>query len=338
MKKGVYFSYKLTGFWLAGGLLAMLSLIGKATPEIADQHSPGLAMTPAIKKSRATQLRAHVEALATGIGERNMFTPNSLARAAEYIRHQWETQGYEVAAYPYIVRGQEVENLEVALKGTEFPEEVILVGAHYDTVPGSPGANDNASGVAALLELSHKLAGKELPRSLRFVAFVNEEPPFFKTPKMGSRVYARMARERGKRLKGVVVLETIGYYRNEPDTQKYPPLFGLFYPDRGNFVGFVSNLRSRGLLHRAVGSFRKHSNFPLEYLSAPALIPGVDWSDHSSFWRYGYDAIMVTDTALYRYPYYHSFQDTPDKLDYDSLVQLTVGLYGMLLELASADL
>jgi Zn-dependent M28 family amino/carboxypeptidase len=282
------------------------------------------------------RLRSHVEALAGDIGERNVYTEGSLDRAAAYIRNQWEEQGHDVTAYPYTVRGDKAANLEITLEGVERPEEIILVGAHYDTVPDSPGANDNASGVAALLELSRSLAREPLPRSVRFVAFVNEEPPFFKTEDMGSRVYARMARKRGDQIKGMISLETIGYYTDEPGSQRYPPPLSLFYPDTGNFVGFVSNLGSRALLARAIEGFRSHSDFPLQRASLPAIVPGVDWSDHSSFWHHGYDAIMITDTALFRYPHYHSPRDTPDKLDYSSMAQVTRGLRGMLMELASS--
>lgn len=282
------------------------------------------------------RLRAHVEMLAGNIGERNVFNPEALDRAASYIRGQWQAQGYVVTNNAYTARGHEANNLEITLEGSQYPEEIILIGAHYDSVSGSPGANDNASGVAALLELSRLLKDQSPSCSLRFVAFVNEEPPFFQAPDMGSRVYARMIHERGDRLQGMISIETIGYYSDKPLTQLYPPPLGLFYPHTGNFIGFVANLDSRSWLGRAVEAFGRHSDFPLERAALPGFMPGIDLSDHSSFWRHGYNAIMITDTALFRYPHYHKASDTPDKVNYTAMARIIVGLHGMLAELAHA--
>jgi Zn-dependent M28 family amino/carboxypeptidase len=251
--------------------------------------------------------------------------------------------GYAVASQSYVSHGKLVRNLEVELPGggepfgsaQGEPPEIVLVGAHYDTVAGSPGANDNASGVAALLEIARLLAGSKARRAVRFVAFVNEEPPLFSRPDMGSRVYARRSAARGERIVAMLSLETIGYYSSAPGSQRYPnPLYGLFYPDRGDFLAFVGNLASRSLVRTAVESFRRHTDFPSEGVAAPGWWGGVHWSDHSSFWLEGYPAIMVTDTALYRYPYYHAAGDTPDRLDYNSLARVTAGLARVVAELA----
>lgn len=196
----------------------------------------------------------------------------------------------------------------------------------HDSVAGSPGADDNGSGVAALLEMSRWFSAKAPARTLRFVAFVNEEPLLFSTQAMGSDVYARAARARGDGIWVMMSLETIGYHRQEPGSQRYPPLFGLFRPDRGNFIAFVANFTSRRRLRQVMKAFRAHSDFPAEALATLGLIPGVAWSDHLSFWRQGYRALMVTDTAFYRYPHYHLPEDTPDKLTYDALARVTVGL------------
>jgi Zn-dependent M28 family amino/carboxypeptidase len=212
---------------------------------------------------------------------------------------------------------------------------VVLVGAHYDSVMGSPGANDNASGVAALLEISAFFASTITDRTVRFVAFVNEEPPFYHGGRMGSLVYARAARKRGDDIRAMFSLETIGYYRDEPGSQSYPPLFRFFYPKQGNFVAFVSNLRSRGLLRESVSAFRKHSDFPVEQVATLSIVPGVSWSDHSSFWKNGYRAVMVTDTAFYRYSHYHTPHDTPKKLCYPAFGRVTAGLVGVVEALAS---
>ncbi len=273
------------------------------------------------------RLRRHVEHLAGEIGERNVFRPGTLDAAARYIESQWVAQGYEVVPVAYEVEGVECANLEATLAGSGA--EVFVVGAHYDSVRGSPGANDNGSGVAALLEISRLLAGERPGTTLRFVAFVNEEPPFFWGRSMGSMVYAERARERGDRVVGMLSLETIGYYSSEPGSQRYPPLMRFFFPDRGDFLGFVSNFRSRRLLRRAVAAFQAASDWPLQSVSMFEFVPGITWSDHLSFWRQGWPALMITDTAPYRYPWYHSAQDTPEKVNYEALARVTDGLAGM---------
>lgn len=276
-----------------------------------------------------------MRALAADIGERNAFRLPALRRAADFVAGEWNAQGYRVTPQIYDLGGVPMANLEVELRGRVRPHEIVLVGAHYDSVLGSPGADDNASGVAALLEMSRLLADTEPGRTVRLVAFVNEEPPFFATPRMGSEVYARAARARGDDIRLMVSLETIGYYSEAPGSQRYPPPFGLIYPDRGNFLAMVSNLKSRRVLHRVVEAFQAHSDFPVEWLTSPSLLPGVGWSDQRSFWRRGYPALMATDTAFYRYPYYHSPQDTAEKLDYEALARIAQGLaraIGMLAE------
>jgi hypothetical protein len=283
----------------------------------------------------ADNLKTHVETLAVAIGERNVFVTGSLDRAARYIRGVWEQQGYEVSEQPYTVHQTRCVNLEVTRAGRDAPNEFILLGAHYDSVIGSPGANDNASGVAALLEISRQFAALQPARSVRFVAFVNEEPPFFQTDQQGSVVYARAARQRDDHIRVMLSLETIGYYSDQPGSQHYPPLFSFFYPNRGNFIAFVSDLKSRPWLLRAVAAFRGHSDFPVECVATFRKIPGVDWSDHGSFWREGYPALMVTDTAPYRYPHYHSDEDLPAHVKFPALREVTTGLTGVAWELAN---
>lgn len=284
-----------------------------------------------------TTLRAHVQTLAGDIGERNVWRPHALRAAADYLRRQWEAQGYQVSAQEYTLEHERWANLEVVRPGRQAPNEIVIIGAHYDSVFGSPGANDNGSGVAALLELSRTFTARHPDRTVRFVAFVNEEPPFFRTGDMGSRHYARAARAKGEDIRAMLALETIGYYDDAPGSQHYPPLFSLFFPDRGNFIGLVSNFGSRMLLKRAVVAFRAASDFPLEYVTTFGWVPGVDWSDHVSFWNEGYPAMMITDTALYRYPYYHSARDTPDKVDYMRLARVTEALVSAVEALAKSD-
>jgi len=238
-----------------------------------------------------------------------------------------------VKRLPYLVQKIECHNLEVARTGKTKPNEIVIVGAHYDSVETSPGANDNGTGVAALLELSRHFTGAA--RTVRFVAFVNEEPPFFQTPEMGSRVYATACRQLGDNIRSMICLETIGYYSDAPGSQRYPPLFKWFYPDRGNFIAFVSDFASRGVMHRAARAFRAYTNFPVECCATWSKVPGVDWSDHWSFWQEGYRAFMVTDTAPFRYEYYHTPEDTPDKVNYDSLARVTQGVSGAINALAN---
>jgi Zn-dependent M28 family amino/carboxypeptidase len=272
------------------------------------------------------RLSAHVEMLAGTIGERHMWRPAALYQAADYIRQTFAASGYTPVAQAYELRGIRVENLEAVLPGSTRAGQALVVGAHYDSVPECPGANDNGTGVAAVLELARRFAGRPRPRSIRFVAFVNEEPPWFLTPSMGSVVYATAARKRGDDIVGMLSLETIGYYSDEPESQRYPPPLNLLYPGIGNFVGFVSNVRSAPLLRRAARAFRARTDFPIRTAAAPAAIPGIGWSDHWSFWQAGYPALMVTDTAPYRYPWYHTPQDTPDRILPDRLAAVVDGL------------
>lgn len=291
--------------------------------------------TPAIDEHR---LRGHVQRLAGEIGERNVFKPHALAEAAEYIEATWRDQGYEVARQWYEVSGVRCANLEITRRGRRWPGEILLIGAHYDSVSGSPGANDNASGVAALMEISRLFTGFDPAVTVRFVAFTNEEAPFFTTKHQGSMVYARAARVRGDGIRLAVVLETIGFYSDEPRSQRYPPFFRLFYPDCANFIGFVSNFSSRRITRRAARLFRDQSDFPLEHVATFEFIPGVNWSDHRSFWRHGYHSFMVTDTAFYRYPYYHTDQDTPDKLAYAQFSQATISLHQCFAAIALSEI
>ncbi len=276
----------------------------------------------------------HVEMLAEQIGERNVWCAEALVAAASYIRITLEKQGYQVRIQSFESKGQTVQNIEVELPGATAPQEIVVIGAHYDSVPDGPGANDNASGIAALLEIANLLAGKTHARTLRLVAFVNEEQPFTSGEQMGSRVYAERSRQRNEQIKAMISLETIGFYTDQAASQHYPFPFSYIYPDTGNFIGFVGNLSSWNLVRQSLGAFRASTAFPSEGVAAPDWIRGVGWSDHASFWQAGYPAIMITDTAFFRYQHYHKETDTPDKLDYKSLARVTRGLVDVAVELA----
>ncbi|HEV2294605.1 MAG TPA: M28 family peptidase [Tepidisphaeraceae bacterium] len=274
----------------------------------------------------ASRLRAHVQMLAGTIGQRNIYHPEQLLAAAAYIERTFREQGHEPVPLFYTVQGQEVRNIEVMIAGGTKASEIVVVGAHYDSVRGCVGANDNASGMAAALEMARLLRGKPLKRTLRLVAFVNEEPPFFQTESMGSLMYARLCKKRGDKIVAMFTPETIGYYSDARGSQQYPFPFSLFYPDTGNFIAFVGNTASRALVSRSVASFRSHTDFPSEAAALPASIQGIGWSDHWSFWQKGWPAFMVTDTAPFRYPHYHEVTDTPDKIDYERTARVVMGL------------
>jgi Zn-dependent M28 family amino/carboxypeptidase len=278
-------------------------------------------------KRAADLIGEDIDVLAGTIGERNMWRLAALQRAAAYITERLESAGFTPAVQDYPVEGARVQNVEAALAGSTDTAPSVIIGAHYDTVIGCPGANDNATGVAAMLELARRFACQQHRRTVRFVAFANEEPPFFQTAAMGSLVYAKEAKRRGDRIVAMLSLETIGYYSDRPNSQQYPvaPL-ALFYPNTGNFIAFVSNIRSARLLRTAQRAFKARSSFPVQGAAVPAAIPGVGWSDHWSFWQVGYPAIMVTDTAPYRYPWYHTPGDTPDKVSLVHLADVVDGL------------
>ncbi len=277
-------------------------------------------------------LQRDVEMLAGAIGGRSAGKPEGLRRALDYLETRLREEGYTTERQSYEAEGQTFVNLEAAITGASA--EAVVVGAHYDTAGGLPGANDNASGCAAVLALAREFAGAKLERQVRWVLFANEEPPWFQTPKMGSYVYAERCRTRGDKISGMVSLETIGYYSDREGSQTYPLGFHPGYPDRGDFLGFVSDIGSAGLLRRVVKNFRHGTSLPSQGAAVPAGVAGVGWSDHWAFWQFGYRAVMVTDTAPFRYPYYHSAEDTPDKLDYQRMARAVTGLAAAIRELA----
>lgn len=282
----------------------------------------------------ASRLTADVTYLSATIRERSVDFDGSLQETTEYLRSQLVKMGYTVSEQTYKVDGQQVSNLEAQLMGSDPSAGAIVVGAHYDSVEGTVGADDNASGVAAAVELARLLRGAKLRRTVRFVFFVNEEPPFFQTERMGSLVYARQLRKNALPVDAMISLETIGYYSDAPGSQKYPPGLSWLYPSRGNFIGFVGDTESRPLVRRAIRKFRETAKFPSEGVAAPANLPGVEWSDHWSFGQVGFPAIMITDTALFRYPYYHTQLDTVDKIDFQRMARVVDGVEKVVVSLA----
>jgi len=279
------------------------------------------------------RLKTHVIKLSYDIGDRSIFRYIQLTETADYIAEQFKNLGLDVEFQEYHLHGKQVKNIIAKKIGKIRPEEVIIVSAHYDTC-FNPGANDNASAVSGLLELARLVTSREHSRTIKFIAFVNEEPPFFKTDNMGSFVYARHAKAINEDIKIAIVLETIGYYSDRPFSQRYPPFIGPFYPNRANFIAVVGNFTMRRWVEEFAVLFRQHSAFSIRSAVLFDFIPGVDFSDHWSFWQMGFPAIMVTDTAFYRYPHYHANSDTFEKLNYKSLAVVIEGLGGVLFELA----
>jgi Zn-dependent M28 family amino/carboxypeptidase len=286
-----------------------------------------------LEKTTEANLAKHIKILAGDIGQRNRLS--SLKKARDYIADTMSGYGYKIERQDYSVGETTFANLQAELPGRTDPSEIILVGAHYDSVCGSPGANDNGSGVATVLELARQNAGKLNARTIRFVFFGSEEPPFFSSSDMGSYHCAERCFQRKENIKGLLVMETLGYYTDKPGTQTYPCKFVPGYPTTGNFICFVGNMDSRPLIEKCVAIFRKTCNFPSEGVAAPNWVNGVDWSDQYWFWKRNYPALMITDTALYRYPYYHSLQDTPDKINYPCFARVVAGLSNVLHGIAS---
>jgi Iap family predicted aminopeptidase len=281
------------------------------------------------------ELIADVRILGDEIGERNLTRYPQLNAAADFIENSFSRAGLHPRRDTYDLHGRACHNIEVEIGGAR--SEMLLIGAHYDSVFGSPGANDNGSGVAAMLALARRFTRRSAQHTVRFVAFANEEPPYFLTEQMGSFVYASRCKGRGDQISAMISLETIGYFSDAPHSQTYPaPGLGVFYPSVGNFIGFVANVHSRALLRRSIAFFRKHAGVPSEGAALPSFIPGVSWSDQWAFWQHGYPGIMITDTAPFRYPHYHSATDTPDRLDYDRFALVVSGVQKVIEELDRA--
>ncbi|MBL1218770.1 MAG: M20/M25/M40 family metallo-hydrolase [Planctomycetes bacterium] len=308
-------------------------------------HTGPLPPLTAHQQQVRDELERDVRLLSETIGPRHVFEYDALVSAAEFIERSLSDAGYTPARQEYEVNNRVVWNIEAALTGTGTPDvasEIVVIGAHYDSVQigigdDCPGANDNGTGVAAVLALARHFAEHPpLQRTIRFVLFVNEEPPYFQTSDMGSLVYARACAQRNERIASMLSLETMGYYTDEPKSQQYPAPFGMLYPNTGNFITFVGDIGAGSLVRQAIGVFREHAQFPSEGGALPSFLPGVGWSDHWSFRQQGYPAIMITDTAPNRYPYYHTENDLADHLDFDRLAHVVTGLEPVVVSLATS--
>jgi hypothetical protein len=327
--------------WVLLASLVFLGLLSFLAYRVMIDVKPHTSRTVA-DRSRPTEIEAlqarlmeHVRALSVSIGERHPGRPKALQVAADYVRETWTRDRLAVSEERFEAEGQSVVNVIVEQPGSVRPKEIIVVGAHYDSVPGTPGANDNGTGVALLLEMARTLKDTPVARTIRYVAFVNEEPPYFFTESMGSRVHARGARSRGENVVAMISLETLGYYSSVGGTQAYPFPLGFFYSRTGNFLGVVGNLRSRALVVDFLQRFMAATDFPAEGVATFEWIPGINWSDHWSFWTEGYPAIMLTDTAPFRYPHYHGPHDLPDHVVAPDFAKVSYGIIAALRGLAT---
>lgn len=323
---------------LSAGLASLVALVGFAgwyTLAVPGRsHSGPLPPLTGEERDIASRLRSHVVAIASV--PHNVRHYAALEAAARHIERTLEALGYATSPQVFAVAGRSVRNIEVQREPRTAAASSLILGAHYDSYQDAPGANDNATGVAAVLELARLLKDWQPERTrLRLVLFVNEEPPYYRTPDMGSWRYAKLLSERGEKVQGMLSLETLGAFSDAAGSQKYPQPFALVMPSTANFVAFVGLPGSHGFLHAVMASFRRHTAFPsIGGLAPDALVPGVGWSDHWAFGQFGFPAIMATDTALFRYPHYHQRSDTPDKVDYQRLARITKGLERVVREIA----
>lgn len=322
---------KLVALWTAGLLLVLLAAMAVAYWYTLSLPGESFAGAPApvsdAERDLAQRLRRHVTAIASE--PHNIAHYAALEKSAAYIEAELKSLGYAPVAQVYEADGRAVRNIavELAPASADASTPMLVVGAHYDSYADAPGANDNGSGSAAVLELARLLKGAPLGnKRLRLVLFVNEEPPYDRTPAMGSYQYAKSLKDADETLVGMISLETIGAFSDTPGTQKYPSPFDLIFPDVANFVAFVALPGGRAFLHEVVGAFRRHAQFPTIGGTAPDFVDGIGWSDHWAFYMFGYPAVMVTDTALFRYRDYHTPNDTPDKVDYEKLARITLGI------------
>src|SRR3954454_20538250 len=282
------------------------------------------------------RLERHVIRLASQIGPRDSYHHGALQDALGFIEASLAEVGHVPVRQPYEARGQSFANIAAEMPGADRRDAIVVVGAHYDPHQDSPGADDNGSPVAALLERARHFAHRPTSRTLRFVAFTNEEAPFTRRRDMGSRVYARECRRRGDNIVAMICLESLGFYAEGLGSQ-WLSLGGLLLPRRGDFLALVANGRSRQLLARVIATLRgQHESLPYRALVLPTNVPGAWSSDHWSFWREGYPAMMVTDTAPLRNRYYHTREDTPDKVDFTRLDQAVRDLKAVIAALVGA--
>ena len=285
---------------------------------------------------KAENLKSHVYTIVETFNDRGYTNTEMLDNTAEYIYNEFAKYSDEVSYQNFEVEGflddpkRGYKNVIANFKGAEScDDEVYIVGAHYDTFAGFAGANDNTSAIAGLLELARLLKDNPPKCNLQIVAYSLEEPPFFRTEKMGSFVHAQSLKENGTKVKLAIVLDMIGFYSDEENSQSYPfPFMAWYYPSKANFISIVGDLSLTNILHvRDAKSHFKKSDLSVYSINAPSFVPGIDFSDHQNYWKLGYPAIFITDTAFYRSDNYHTVKDTPDSLDYEKMAKVVEGVF-----------
>jgi len=322
---------KRSGYWMLFfvlfGLLAFAWALVTQPLLPVSRNDNGARVAPA-------RLEAHVRRLAETFIPRDEAHPENLDRAAAYIRRAFERAGGRVSEQPYEVHGKTYRNV-IARFGPQT-EERIVIGAHYDSVAADvPGADDNASGVAGLIELARMLNKSQLNVRVELVAYTLEEGQHFRTERMGSAVHAASLKENGVAVRAMFSLEMLGYFSDAADSQEYPhPIMKLFYPSRGNYIAVVGKLDQPLVVRRIKHAMRGAASLPVYSINAPRSVRGIDFSDHRNYWDAGYDAVMITDTAFYRNPHYHTARDTPETLDYQRMAMVVQGVYAAVVALA----
>lgn len=282
------------------------------------------------------KLKNYVEKLSGDLVPRDAAHPENMDRVADYILKKLEPFAKTTENQPYSVDGMTVRNVR-AFFGSDTDMRIV-VGAHYDVAGPYPGADDNASGVAGLLELARLLTDENLSKKVELVSYPLEEPPYFYTKKMGSYIHAKSLKDQDVKVRTMIALEMIGYFRDDEGSQSYP-LFLLrpFYPSVGNYIAVVGKLFQGDLVQKIKNAMRNASPLPVESINAPSLVPGIAFSDHLNYWRNGFPAVMITDTAMYRNPNYHTASDTADTLDYDRMAQVVDGVKEAVIRLADGE-
>lgn len=321
----------LQGLAVVAVLIAGLLYYGLWVP--GRSHAGPLPALTSAERDLADRLKAHITAIASE--PHNTQHPEALERSAEAVEAAFRETGFTPQQQVYTTDDVDVRNIWVTIEPAGEATDALVVGGHYDSVGNAPGANDNGSGTAATLELARLLRG-HAPRHTRIylVAFVNEEAPYWGTVNHGARRFAELLLSRSETVRGMLSLETLGWFNDTPGSQRYPTPFNWIYPDVGNFVAFVGMPGSRNWLHEVLAPFRQLAPLPTIGGIAPSFIPGIAWSDHKPFADLGIPALMLTDTAPFRYPHYHRATDTPDKVNVEMLARITMGLDKTLRELA----
>jgi Zn-dependent M28 family amino/carboxypeptidase len=272
------------------------------------------------------RLREHVLALSEKYYPRSYANISNLNMCADYVMAHFKQAGADTTAQEFRVGNNSYRNV-IGFFGPDSTDRIV-VGAHYDAYNGTPGADDNSSGVAGLIELAYLLGKADLDSKVELVAYTLEEPPFFRTADMGSAHHARSLKDQQVEVRAMIALEMIGFFSDEKNSQSFPiPMLKLFYPSRGNFIAVVGRLGQRRIVRQVKKHMKGTTDLPVYSINAPAFVPGIDFSDHGSYWKHGYDAVMITDTAFYRNSRYHESKDTADSLDYERMSKVVVSVF-----------